>query len=229
MRTISLIQSALKSVKTIRFSNEEIAIDNTDTHIDIYDKKCKWFYLNILKQKAVKAKAIKVWSDILGEEIEWADVCEMKLRNQLEMKIAEFNYKLLNDLLPTGYNLYRWKRKDSTSCIYCDELMHDSYHLLFQCQDVSQFWLEVSDIINVDITWITLALGYNENKNYNTVLSLLCYVIYKKYLIDKQNETQILHIKTFMKKEIQQRMQEYSNRICPLGVRVILQNIKESL
>ena len=229
MRTISLIQTVLKPFKHLRFSDEPVQTNEADIMMNIYDKKCKWFYLHILKQKAVKAQVIKKWSASLGSDIKWGVVYEMKIKNQLEIKIADFNYKLLNNILPTGCNLHRWKKRESTSCIYCNEELHDSRHLLFECPHVSTLWQNISNVLVVNITWLTLALGIHENRNYNIVLSLLCYIIYKKYLLDKQNETHVMQTTLFLKKEIQQRLNVYSSEICPLGVKVLLQNIRESL
>ena len=48
------------------------------------------------------------------------------MTNQLEIKIAEFNYKLMNKILPTVYNLFKWKKAPDGSCIYCREKCHDT-------------------------------------------------------------------------------------------------------
>ena len=89
-----------------------------------------------------------------------------------------------------------------------------------------KYWQKISNVLVANITWLTLPLGINETKNYNIVLLLLPYIIYKKYLLDKQNENPVMQTKFFLKKEL--LLDVYSSEICPLGVKVLLENIRES-
>ena len=127
-----MIQDALRPHKVLRFGQEIVHNDNQKINTVCINKyKSKWFYNELLKQKAVKAKAVKQWTEYFDIEAEWYQVYINKLKNQLEMKIAEFNYKLISNFLPTGCNLFKWKKAPNESCIYCKNKCHDAQHLLF--------------------------------------------------------------------------------------------------
>ena len=112
-----MIKDALKPFKHVRFSAEYV--HTVESIPDFAGKKSKWFYTRLLKQKAKNAKAIKRWCDFFALDINWSSVTCNKIKNQFEVKIGEFNYKLINDILPTGSNLMRWKKIDDPTCIYC--------------------------------------------------------------------------------------------------------------
>ena len=63
------------------------------------------------------------------KDVELYGVYKHKLKDKLEMKIGELNYNILNNILATGY-MYKWKRTQNASCIYCNNDLHDSEHLL---------------------------------------------------------------------------------------------------
>ena len=227
-RTISMIQSALKPYKHLRFSEDYTHPDIQESNIVF--EKCKWFYGEILKQKAVTAKAIKHWTDYFETDVEWYQVYCNKLKSQLETKIAEFNYKLINGILPTGNNLFKWKRAHDTCCIYCHTLYHDAKHLLFECMHLSNIWDNVSTTINDDVTWHTVVLGNDEKQYVNLIVSLLCFIIYKMFLIDRNNANgHFPPFVPFVKKEIAYRMKAYREIECTLNVRVYLEDVLSML
>ncbi len=73
LRFLSMITSALKPYKQIRFSNENVIIPNVEGKDN--NKRSKWFYNRLVKYKVKKAKAIKKWSQIFSCEIDWTIVC----------------------------------------------------------------------------------------------------------------------------------------------------------
>ena len=95
---------------------------------------------------------------------------------------------MLNNILPTGDNLYKWKKVLKGSCIYCNEKEHNLKHLLWGCAHLNNFWNKISRILHVDIMWQCVVLGCNDNKECNRIISLLCYLIYKHYLTDREWE-----------------------------------------
>ena len=223
-RTISMIQDALKPYKHLRFSEDHVQPDiKTYT---IVSEKCKWFYGELLKQKAVKSKAIKHWTEYFETDTIWYQVYCNKLKLQLETKIAEFNYKLINCILPTGSNLFKWKKAHDTCCIYCHRLYHDAKHLLYDCIHLSNIWENVSTIINDNITWNTIVLGNDDKQHVNLTVSLICFIIYKKFLIDRNNViVNFTPLIPFVKKEIAYRLKAYREIESTLFVRIYLEDI----
>ena len=103
--------------------------------------------------------------------------------NQLEPKIREFNYKILNKILATNKNLYTWKISDSCNCIYCRPHVtaHTDKHLLWDCPHIQEVWVNFSHVFDTDINWSVIVKGVKGNHYINQLLSLLMYVIYKKF------------------------------------------------
>ena len=232
LTTMSKIQQSLKQYKQIRFSygkmhNNDVDMVDTTT---LEKKKCKWFYKHIVKQKAKQATAITKWSDILHSEINWGDVYQRKIRHQFQTKLSEFNYKLLNNILPTGCNLLRWRKSESSNCIYCNYINHDTKHLLWDCQHCKDIWKIISDLSTYNVTWKTITIGDEDKQLPDKALSLLCYIIYKKYITDREN---IQHRQTglqlFIKSEINSRLKIYTENVCKQESRIFLTEVSNAL
>ena len=95
----------------------------------------------------------------------------------------EFNYKLLKNLLIIGYILGKWNKNISSTCTYCHE--NDTpEHLSFYCNRTKRIWEEISYALKLNLTYKHLALGLDEDamQNVNTarnnVISVIAYGIY---------------------------------------------------
>ena len=91
----------------------------------------KWFQkLNIHPAETEKT-CCKIWKNV------YAVTDEMKLR--------EFQWKLLHRLLPCNKYLYFWKKKDSMDCSVCHQV--DSLeHKFLYCQIAEKYWKRVKNI-----------------------------------------------------------------------------------
>ena len=130
----------------------------------------------------------------------------------MEIKIREFNYKVFCNILANGANLYKWKKRDTDKCIYCtkDTYTHDSEHLLFKCNHLGNIWTLIRNVLNKEISWKAVVFGINDSPSENMVISYICYIIYKKYLIDKDHDTATyLSAKGYIKKELQYILASY--------------------
>ena len=115
-----------------------------------------------------------------------------------ENKISEFNFKLLHNLLPNRYNLFKWKLYNNPLCLYDDQL-HDNLHLFVKCKHTRLFWLKFGDIIrklyNVNFSFDKFVLieGYNlKNKIFKSLNFLIIYAKYAVYLTFMQAENRKL-------------------------------------
>ena len=132
------------------------------------------------------------------EQIEWKVIWSFNLQAMKENKISEFNFKLLHNLLPNRYNLFKWKLCNNPLCLYDDQL-HDNLHLFVKCKHTRLFWLKFGDIIrklyNVNFSFDKFVLieGYNlKNKIFKSLNFLIIYAKYAVYLTFMQAENRKL-------------------------------------
>ena len=188
LRTIHMIQVALKPYKKERFCSEEVYQIKRNVSAT-FKMSCKHIYKGILKKKCKKSKAITKWSNFFHDEIIWSHVYANKLSKQYEPKLLDFNFKLLNNLLPTKSNLVKWKKTESQSCIYCDCPIHTITHMLWECPHLENVWQTVDTVLGMKLELRSILLGTDISLLNNRIVTLLCYLIFKKYLQDNAKET----------------------------------------
>ncbi len=226
-RVIDLIRCAIRPYKELRFKEENIT--ESKPHANNNNKACKWFYTNIVKQKVKHAKCIRKWNEFFKCDYEWKIVTERKIKSQFQVKISEFNYKMLNNILPTGDNLFKWKKVVKSNCIYCNNESHDLQHLLWDCIHLNHFWSKISRILHVNFTWQCVLLGSDDNKDSNRIISLLCYLIYKQYLKDKEKKNVHQSFFSDMKREIEYKLKIYTDAMCDHKCKSLLNGICNEL
>ena len=147
-------------------------------------------------------------------EINWSLIAQYKLKNQLQVKISEFNFKVLHNILGNNDNLFKWQKSPSPSCIYCNHHTHNSKHLLWECLPATHLWQNISGILNVNISWQDIIIGSDRDQILNRVISLISYVIYKKFLSDKEKVNVVNdNLNFFVKQELIKQNEIYN--ICP--------------
>ena len=225
LRTTSLIQYSLRPYKQIRFSEEGIYDETVEK--DVSGKTSKYYYKGIMKNKGSNTAMIRGWCTKFDSEIDWLQVYKRKIKNQFEMKISEFNFKLQHNILPTKCNLFKWKICGEKRCIYCAHNEHNTKHLFFDCPSLGNIWQIISDICDIVITWEVIIIGH-QNICINKIVSLFCYIVYKKYLCDKENITQTT-LADFLDKDVKFRIQEYPLSICDLQTKNLISRITQQI
>ena len=128
-------------------------------------------------------------------------IWQFNLQAIKENKIVEFNYKLLHNLIPHKYNLYKWKLSNDPLCSFDGEL-HDSIHLFVNCKQTKLFWLRFSDIVQIlykvvfSFNSSVLIEGYRlEDKRSRSLNFLIIYAKYAIYstFIQAENSKLIFH------------------------------------
>ena len=166
--------------------------------VDLKTARSAVFY-NILVQKTKtrhymeKRWSIKFETNYL--KYDWINIYHRKIKNIHCDKIAEFNYKLLQNLVITGYTLSKWKKNISPLCIYCQE--NDTpEHMIFSCSRIQNIWNTISLILEVKIKWKHIVLGLAEdvpnsrNIARNNLISIIAYSIYCSWVkCDKSNQS----------------------------------------
>ena len=99
--------------------------------------------------------------------------------------LSIFNFKILNNILPCGKSLHRWKTNTSENCDICKEV-ESIKHMLYECSHVSQIWLKISNILDFNVKWKTIVCGYIEYTvtdkifAHNFILSIIAFAIFKE-------------------------------------------------
>ena len=156
----------------------------------ITNQKSKFFY-NILKEK-VKARGnmetiysrefkfenVKsIWKNVYSQKVKW-----MKI-----IKISEFNFKLLHNIVPCGKVISKWQQDISSRCEICKEI-ETVQHMLYNCNRVKQIWYAIADVLKIDIKWKNIVCGFPKYEQCTATLSTINYILsIVAYSIFKEN------------------------------------------
>ena len=158
------------------------------------------FYYNILTEiKFIRPIAEKSWSRTFGyvTEDKWSKIYTLKIKETVGPKLSEFNYKLLNALLPCGQLVSKWDKNISKFCNWCREI-ENTEHMIFSCERVNHIWKKVGEIIHLNITWKNLVIGFSEldefAKTRMQLFSIIAYSIYKQWVISNNTDRNYRHI-----------------------------------
>ena len=104
-----------------------------------------------------------------------------KVVQEKEKKLKEFNFKLLHGILPCNNNLFRWKIRPYDICDACQEIQTIE-HLLYDCSYVKPLWNIVDLVYGTKVNFIQI-LGVDELFSHGAVTTLICFSIYKEWLL----------------------------------------------
>jgi len=190
---INILQSAIKNAK-ITLSNQP----NNDVNIPIYlhhtnelynweAKRSRFFYANLLEQVVIRPTSQQFWKTTSNMRIT-EDILEQSYKSQIKQikdkKLSETNFKILHNILPCNSNLYKWGKKDTKLCSFCN-VEETICHLLFQCTYAKQIWSIVGNILGdrdyVNEDMVIFGIGLDRPLIY--VFSMIIYYIYKEWLV----------------------------------------------
>ena len=127
-----------------------------------------------------------------------------------DKKLAEFNYKVLNNILSCKYNLYKWKIMQDPYCDICGETQ-DILHLLFLCKNAKTVWKYVGTKLDITIDPIHIIFGIESKTMETYIIGLVSYLLYKEWVVSSNNQksrnTMSLH--SFILPELQRRRTLY--------------------
>ena len=134
-------------------------------------------------QRNINENKIIKWCNLNKNEVEFNHVYIRKIKQMEDTKLAEFNYKVLHDILPCNVNLKKWKIIESDKCNFCHE-MQDIPHLLFYCKYYQNIWLLIEGALKTPIGICDVLIGTN-NKEHDFAISVIAFSIYKYWLLKK--------------------------------------------
>ena len=89
-----------------------------------------------------------------------------KLTDIDDKKIAEFNYKLLNNIFCNYLYLSKWNANKTSTCETCNK-DEDKKHLIFDCLTCNsiRIWEIISISLLIDIQWKYVIVGFYNERN----------------------------------------------------------------
>ena len=140
----------------------------TDDIIELENTSSKELYSKIISVKAEQSKAVSRYLDIFPS-LNSVELERMFILPRMCTKdniIKEFQYKLLNRILPTNNLLFKMDKTDSNKCSFCNLYKESIVHLFYDCLIVKNLWLIVEqalervDGIVRELTCKDIILGY---------------------------------------------------------------------
>ena len=172
----------------------------------------KDIYKFLLMREDTTATGFNVWRTKFNDML-----VPSKIRKNLtfifnnfhENRIKMFKWKLLHSILVNQELLYKWKIADNPKCNICSET-EDYEHFFLKCKFVKCSWTEVENQIFAKIPigrqvkkLFNLVVGYKgSDENYtdfNVILTLLMYSIYKSYCKSEQKRKKVNIFKIFQR------------------------------
>ncbi|MCP3887247.1 MAG: hypothetical protein GY702_00005 [Desulfobulbaceae bacterium] len=98
-----------------------------------------------------------------------------------DKKLAEFNYKILHNILPCNDNLYKWKKKNTDKCTLCNT-KENIPHVLYECIYAKTIWNKVNLSGNSVFSAADVILGTHLGIPDVFITTCISYFIYKKWL-----------------------------------------------
>ena len=100
------------------------------------------------------------------------------------VKLKEFNFKILHNILPTGIYINKWNKNISKYCEACtnEESMK---HMLYDCNRIQIIWKIISQLIMIEIKWKHLVCFLPQysttlkTSTLNFIITIVCYAIFK--------------------------------------------------
>ena len=110
-------------------------------------------------------------------------VFKQQLCSRIEIKLREFNLKLLYGILPCNVNLVKWRKKDSDLCDICD-CVQTIKHLLFDCHRANILWKLVEATFDITLKYCNIVCGIeNISSDICNIVTLLSFLLYKEWLL----------------------------------------------
>ena len=150
------------ALKRINLTNIDISSDVLFKQHVLGKLGRKLFYRNVLSPTT--PICIQKWERKLGvtiNEPHWKLIHDLK-----ETRLRSLCWKIVHDIYPGNYLLYKMRISDTDRCHFCNEV-DDTVHFFFQCTQVRPLWIEVAAEIDrflgisVVLTEAMVILGVN--------------------------------------------------------------------
>ena len=98
------------------------------------------------------------------ENIEVGKYINIAFQNKIkyidDRELAEFNYKIINNILINKSYLSKWISETNAKCSFCNQ-KEDTIHLLYDCSFNDHIWHIVGNCLQLNITYKLVVLEYS--------------------------------------------------------------------
>ena len=205
-RQMALMKKALKPLKPLIGDHTPHIPDINN--INVTKLTVKSFYKTLTEHSDTKKYyPFQVWENIIGQSCDCKAALKQKNYNVKDLKLKEFNFQVIHRILSCEINLKKWKLQDHDKCIECGN-QHSILHLLYECPNSGILWRLVEECFGYSVSTYKIIFGDSEETYINFIISLICYLLYKYWLLRK-NEHITLSLKYFIVNELEYRNQVY--------------------
>ena len=210
-REINILQKALTeaginiSIEPCGDIRVPVFLHKTDELYEWSIKKSKYYYKHLIEDIVEPPTSQRYWSNYTGLNLTqdlFNESCKQKIKALKDKKLAETNFKILNNILPCNRNLLKWGKSETNLCCFCQEEETIS-HLLFYCTYAKSIWEVVNNALlhGENVTHDMVLFGYDTDKVFNHLFSIIVYYIYREWLIcslEKRHRKQQLCYNSFL-------------------------------
>ena len=151
---------------------------------NVMGQRCN-FYYNILLMKKFRRPC---YQTIVARDLNiqdkkcWTNIYLNKVKDISDTKVAEFNYKLLNNILCNNYLVSKWNPTVKKECTVCGAI-EITKHLIFECTNVKNIWTILGFILNFEVQWKHVLVGfyYEKSEKVSMLNNLISYVACRMY------------------------------------------------
>ena len=207
-----LTESLLCGEALLPYQNElKAMLESNSSDYPCKHTKSKPFYLKLKQQIVSNDVTLPKFLQPFCNVDDSVHVFTKKVLLQKEIKLKEFNFKLLHGILPCNKNLKRWRIKDSEQCDVCNS-PQTIQHLLFNCHYVKPLWRVVESLCNIQVSFEVI-LGVHDSSDYDNLITVVSFLIYKEWLVlsfenDSRSKTIVLQ---YFKNELSTRLKIYES------------------
>ena len=154
-------------------------------------KTSKEYYKLLVKGTRKKSFIQKHWDKIFPNKPTWNNVWTKRVMLQKNKTLADFHFKLLHKILPSGENLFKWKMLNSSKCRFGCDTIETYEHMLVNCPKLQDTYSKITRMLKelhyeILFTYKLLIFGYKISypayDDINMMLSHIFYAVYKNWL-----------------------------------------------
>ncbi len=168
------------------------------------------------------------WQEQFGiQQTCWPQIYKQKIWKINDKKLAEFNYKILCNILSNRALVSHWNKDIDENCPYCG-IKQSTKHLLYDCIRIKTVWALIGNIIKLDVQYKHIVIGNTEENDYiscrNLLISYVAYAVYKFWIMaeNKKLNFNTTNIIKFVKKDLFNRTlyntEKYFTNLCDLVI-----------
>ena len=206
MSEISIIKSSIPVHWTLITQTNESTSTKVKTSLILFHNSKvlsinKSIYKYLLENTVGTPYIHNFWETKFNSTFNWKNIYS-SLNSINDNRYKQFRYKLVNNIIPTGENLFRWKIKHNNNCTVCNTV-DNLEHFFLTCSNLESSWNKLMNTLKcIGISKDTrnlknIVIGYNNNStaydDINLIFTIFGFSVYKAY-IQSNNRTQPMHV-----------------------------------